>query len=194
MTIFEYTAGIFSIVLGLAVANVLTTISEVIRYRKRAIHFWVHSLWCVTTLFMLVATWWAYWRGFQVLEDVTVIQFFIVLILASTLFIASRLLKIDFGTELRVDIEQYFFEIKTPFFICLLALMLPSSITGLVGVFFSSSSNSPIADALAGLTTVALAIAGALSSSRTAHGALAIAWIAVMVSIEVIQGGLESGA
>ena len=67
MTLFEYIAGIYSIVLGLAVANVLTTLSDVIRYRKRATHYWVHSVWCVTVLFMLVATWWAYWRQFQLL-------------------------------------------------------------------------------------------------------------------------------
>ena len=51
MTVFEYIIGIHSIVLGLAIASLLSTFAEQLKYREAKHLYWVHSAWCLTLLF-----------------------------------------------------------------------------------------------------------------------------------------------
>ena len=75
MSPFEYIVGILSIVLGLALANLLSTIVETVKYRHTVTHYWVHTLWCAAMVFNIVGTWWYLWRSMSGIEVVSLPQF-----------------------------------------------------------------------------------------------------------------------
>ena len=57
LSTFEYIVGIHTIVLGLATAYLLTTITDTIKYRKSIRHYWVHTAWSVVLQFVLIGWW-----------------------------------------------------------------------------------------------------------------------------------------
>jgi cation transport ATPase len=61
MTPFEFVAAFFSVVLGLGVAHLLSGISNLIEARARVQTDWVHSLWVVIVMLLLVHGWWGLW-------------------------------------------------------------------------------------------------------------------------------------
>lgn len=61
MSPFEFVAAFFSVVLGLGVAHLLTGISNLIEARARVQTYWVHSVWVVVVMLLLVHSWWGLW-------------------------------------------------------------------------------------------------------------------------------------
>jgi hypothetical protein len=61
VTPFEFVAVFFSVVLGLAVSHLLTGLSDLVEVRQRVRTDWIHSLWVVAVLLLLVHSWWGMW-------------------------------------------------------------------------------------------------------------------------------------
>jgi hypothetical protein len=75
MTVFEYTSGLTSIVVGLAVARILGGVSTFGSASERSAHEWIVGSWCIVLLFALVGWWMAGWvilRGRTEVEFATV--------------------------------------------------------------------------------------------------------------------------
>ena len=58
MTHFEYLGVFISVIVGLAVAHMITSAGKVILNRKEIHLYWPHSLWCLNILLYLVNFWW----------------------------------------------------------------------------------------------------------------------------------------
>ena len=58
MTQFEYLGVFISVIVGLAVAHMITSAGKVILNRKEIQLYWPHSLWCLNILLYLVNFWW----------------------------------------------------------------------------------------------------------------------------------------
>ena len=62
MNLFEYVGVLVSIVVGLALAHILTGVSRTIQVRHQVRHqvrsYWVHSLWTLNITVYLVFFWW----------------------------------------------------------------------------------------------------------------------------------------
>src|SRR4051794_5388175 len=59
MTPFEHLAVLISIVLGLGLAHMLTTLHELIQARARVKIYWLSILWFVLIFISLIEWWWA---------------------------------------------------------------------------------------------------------------------------------------
>ncbi|MCZ6616857.1 MAG: hypothetical protein O7E57_01900 [Gammaproteobacteria bacterium] len=181
MSVFEYVVGIVSIVLGLALASLLGTIVETVKYRHTVNHYWVHTLWCAAMVFNIVGTWWYLWRSMSGIEIISVPQFSIALGLASLLYAISRLLSPDHTLSSALNLETYFYEIKTPFLICLFASPLIAMLSGA-----GAGGASPILPAmfLAGLL---LTLIGIFTANRRAHAAIVVLWTVSYAVQETLQ-------
>ena len=58
MSTFEYVMVMVSVVLALALAQLLRALTEVVFNRRR---YWVHALWMLCLVLLIVQVWWAYW-------------------------------------------------------------------------------------------------------------------------------------
>ena len=64
---FDFVA-FYSVVLGVAVAQLMTGVGRLVEERKRVKPYWVHSIWILTLLLVDVDNWWSLW----ILRDVQV--------------------------------------------------------------------------------------------------------------------------
>jgi hypothetical protein len=61
MSPFEFVSIFFSIVLGLALAHVLVSFSNMVEARGRVRTDWIHSLWVISITVLIVHSWWGMW-------------------------------------------------------------------------------------------------------------------------------------
>jgi hypothetical protein len=59
---FNYVAVLVSIVVGLGVTRVLSQLSEALQADDRRRTYWVHTLWMISFLILLLLFWWVFYR------------------------------------------------------------------------------------------------------------------------------------
>ncbi len=114
MSEFEYIVGFHTIVLGLATAKVLTTLSDTLKYRESIKGFWVHSLWCVIVQLNIIGFWYAIWRIHSENTAFSYAEFLAYFSVSVSFYLASSFLSLDLGDDKKVDLEQHFFRVKFP--------------------------------------------------------------------------------
>jgi predicted Na+-dependent transporter len=89
--LFEYVGVMVSIVVGLALAHILTGVSRTIQALGKVRLYWVHSLWTLNIMAYLVAFWWViyHWSG---VEHWNFFLFAFLLLYAVALYLISALL------------------------------------------------------------------------------------------------------
>jgi len=63
---FNYVAVLVSIIIGLGVTKVLSQLSEALQVDVRRRTYWVHTLWMVSFLTLLLLCWWVFYRWHHV--------------------------------------------------------------------------------------------------------------------------------
>jgi hypothetical protein len=63
---FNYVAVLVSIVIGLGVTRVLSQLSEALQADDRRRTYWVHTLWMISFLTLLLLFWWVFYRWHNV--------------------------------------------------------------------------------------------------------------------------------
>ena len=61
MTPFDFVSVFFSVVIGLGVSQLLSSIAQMFEYRRQVVFDWVASLWVFTIFLFLVQAWWGLW-------------------------------------------------------------------------------------------------------------------------------------
>ncbi|HTU83563.1 MAG TPA: hypothetical protein VMF61_15650, partial [Candidatus Acidoferrales bacterium] len=61
MNTFDYLTVLVSIVLGLAIANVLNRLAVVVTARERVDFYWPPIAWAIWIFFICIQHWWAEW-------------------------------------------------------------------------------------------------------------------------------------
>lgn len=91
MGLFEYVGVLVSIVVGLALAHILTGVSRTIQARAQVRLYWVHSLWTLNITVFLVFFWWFiyHWSG---VERWNFFLFVFLLLYAVALYLIAALL------------------------------------------------------------------------------------------------------
>ena len=148
-------------------------------------HYWVHTLWCATMVFNIVGTWWYLWRSMSGIEVISVPEFSIVLLLVSLHYAMSRLLSPDHTLNSAINLETYFYEVKTPFLICLaagppVAMMMPTN---------TASSGNPIIGAVF-LASIALPLIGIFVANRRGHAVIVVLYAASYAVQETLQSAV----
>lgn len=122
MDLYSHIRVLFSMVLGLAVAQLLGGVARIVQHPKRYRVYWVHLVWFVFFFLYLIHFWWWEFRLSQVTQWTFPLYFFIA-IYATMLYLECTLL---FPQELfdYAGFEDYFYARKTWIFGLMALLMV----------------------------------------------------------------------
>lgn len=90
MTQHEYIFIAISIILGLAITRLLSTVAEMIRAHRHVTFHWATALWAISVMFFILQLWWVGWelRSYEVWEF---LDFFTLVIAAIFVYGAAEL-------------------------------------------------------------------------------------------------------
>ena len=110
MTIFEYVTVAISIILGLALARLLSSSSDLIVFRRYVSFHWIPLTWAASLFCVIILFWWQLYAVSQILEKWTILDFGIVISIALAFFVASTLMLPKHWSAERVDLYAFFRE------------------------------------------------------------------------------------
>lgn len=125
MSAFEYLSVLISIILGLALTQLLTGAGRLIRRRDRVRFFFPAALWMGVFFVVIVQTWWTMFT-LRLYEDWTIDKFLVVLLHPALVYFLVDLLvpETDGGGE--IDMKAEFMRHAPIFFAALVGLLLAS--------------------------------------------------------------------
>ncbi len=112
---FGYLSVLLSIILGLAVAQILIGLRGRMLTRARVRDFWPVQLWAAFFLLVAAQTWWAMF-GLRNRHEWTFSAFAILLAQVIVLYLLTGLIYPDFGHDQRVDLRAHYFQQRRHFF------------------------------------------------------------------------------
>ena len=90
MTQHEYVFIAISIILGLAITRLLSSVAALIRAHKRVTFHWATALWGACVMLFILQLWWVGWE-LRIVQDWTIIDFFVLVIGSICIFGAAEL-------------------------------------------------------------------------------------------------------
>ncbi|MBV8373396.1 MAG: hypothetical protein JOY69_09065 [Candidatus Eremiobacteraeota bacterium] len=115
MSPFDYLTVLVSIVIGLAIANVLTRLSVVITARERVDFYWPPLAWAIWLFFIAVQHWWAQWSVHNTREW-TFPTFCLEVFVPVLLFLLSSLVLPEREENGKLDLGEWYFRNRAWFF------------------------------------------------------------------------------
>ncbi|GHM98760.1 hypothetical protein WSM22_02500 [Cytophagales bacterium WSM2-2] len=106
---FEYVTVLMSIVLGLGITQILTSLARLIQKRKQLITYWPHSLWIVFILFLHIQEWWVMY-DLRTYMPWRLPVFIFIMLYPVNLFIMAKLLFPDTLKGKIIDLKKFYFE------------------------------------------------------------------------------------
>lgn len=65
MSVFEYPGILVSVIMGLGITHMLAGVSKMIHHRETMKIYWVHIVWTLNLLLVIIAIWWGmFWWSF----------------------------------------------------------------------------------------------------------------------------------
>lgn len=106
MRAFDFVMTLYSFVYALGVAQILSTVGDMIRAGKRVRFSWLNAGWMLNVLLAIVAWWLSLWdlRTEPRWPMVMVLVFFVV---ACLLYVLARMVSAPIPTEGAVDLQRY---------------------------------------------------------------------------------------
>ena len=129
--IFNYLAVLFSIILGLAVTEILQGFRRILLFRSRLIAYWPAILWGFILLVVCAQSWWALF-GLHDQTEWTFGMYAVVLLQTALLYMVAGLSLSGTGEETGFDMRSAYFANARPFFLLLVAMIGTSLIKDLV--------------------------------------------------------------
>lgn len=181
MSLFEFIVGMISVVLALAVARLLSGVSELIQSRSNIRFALVHAVWVLNLFLLTFVHWWTLW----VFRDLNwnFLMFFYSLIGPSLMFFASTMITPRIQTERTVDLNAYFLDTRRYF---LPVFVVMSLFFVLDGPFFGTEKLLNTARA-AQILVIAIAACGLLSASSRVQKAISLAVLTSLVALIVVR-------
>ena len=104
---FEYVTILISIILGLGITQVLSSIAEYIHHSKKVTFYYPHSIWVAIILFMHIQEWFVIYelKGYPVWKLPT---FLFIILYPIALFIITKLLFPIKLTDNELDLKEYY--------------------------------------------------------------------------------------
>jgi hypothetical protein len=130
MGAYQHVVVVMSILLGLAVTQLLRGIAQLYRARKRVRTYWLHSAWVALLLLLSLVLWWTYWN-YRGIEEWNFLRF--VLYLSPTVtFSFLTLVAFPDSSDATDDLKTYYFANRTGFFGTLALYGILAGITAVV--------------------------------------------------------------
>ena len=186
MTPFEHLAVLISIVLGLGLAQLLTSVHRLVQARRRVTFHWLPLLWA-GLLFVTQIEWW--WASFEMRRDTVWNFFYFLFVLLSpvSLYLAAAfaLPEIEPDATQRYDLRAYYYDNRSWFFGVLAANpaldALRRASQGGSWRDFGAWSN-----VVAAVLLVSLAV-----SRRPAHHAVVTLFVAALFGVFIVSAALQ---
>jgi hypothetical protein len=112
---FGYLSVLLSIIIGLAITQLLLGFRGLVLSRARVATYAPPIVWSVTLVLIAVQSWWAMF-GLREHTTWTFLQFAVVLAQTIVLYMLAGLVLPDFAGEQRVDLRAHYFEHRRVFF------------------------------------------------------------------------------
>lgn len=181
MDAFSYLFVLISIILGLAIEQVLQAYRSMALARERVRWHWLSVAWSAILLLLIVQDWWASF-GLVGREDWSFAAFATLLLQTILLYMLAALVLPDMPAEGRLDLEQHYDRQRPVFFSIALITVASSALREwVVEGHFLQGANLAFHAMFAGVTIVAL-----LTRRPSAHYAVA----AIMGLLSVSYIGL----
>ena len=181
MSLFEYVAVIVSMILALAVGQLLLGAAGLAKNRKRVSGYLAHTLWMVLLFLFAVNLWWSQWDLRDI--DWTFPSFFYVICSPTLLFFAVAILLPDDPGGRDVDLDAHFFAVRPIF----LSIML----TFLITAWFDGPilQGQPVLGRVGQLSLVYVVaiLWGLATESRRVHLVLSAALVSVFSLFVVVR-------
>ncbi|MBV8800180.1 MAG: hypothetical protein JOY77_07970 [Alphaproteobacteria bacterium] len=168
MDAFSYLSVLLSIVLGLAVTQLLSGFAALVHARRRIALYWPVPVQMAATLLITVQVWWAMF-GMRNVSHWTFAGFLIVLGQSIAIYLMAAFITPELGGEGRIDLREAYFRESRWFFGSILAALAISLLKNrIVSGGFQSGAD------LAGHAAFAtVALAGFVSRSDVVHKTIA---------------------
>jgi len=128
---FSYLSVLLSIILGLAITQILKGIRGWALSRARVVVYWPTVVLAVLLLFVSVQSWWAMF-GMRAIPQWTFAMFGVVLLQVTILYLLAALVLPDFFGEQTIDLRQHYFAQRKLFFGLFVLVLLVSIAKDLV--------------------------------------------------------------
>ena len=122
MDAFSYLSVLLSIILGLAITQVLKGFRGLMQSRARLRMYWPTVVWSILVLVIAVQSWWAMF-DLRHHEDWTFFAFSVVLAQTIVVYLLAALVLPDFFGETGFDLRAHYYDHQRWFFALLIALI-----------------------------------------------------------------------
>jgi hypothetical protein len=128
---FSYLSVLLSIILGLAITQVLKGFRGLMQARARLLPYWPAVVWSILVLVIAVQSWWAMF-DLRHHEDWTFFAFSVVLAQTIIVYLLAALVLPDFFGDSAVDLREHYYGHQRWFFALMVLLIAVSLIKGVV--------------------------------------------------------------
>jgi hypothetical protein len=177
MDAFSYLSVLLSIILGLAIAQVLQGYRSILLARGRVRHFAPVLIWSLSLLVIFAQAWWASFDLRQ-RQHWDFLSFAVILLQMALLYMLAALVLPDIPEGTSVDLAEHFSHHRRPFFGFLLAMLAASVLKELV-LNHSLPSPPNLAFHVIG---AGLAVAGIIFGGRKAQLVVALFGVAIFLA------------
>jgi hypothetical protein len=122
---FSYLSVLLSIILGLAITQILLGVRGIVLSRARVVGYWPTFVFAGLLFLMVVQSWWAMF-GLREVPVWTFPMFAIVLLQTTAMYMLTALVLPDFFGEHAIDLRAHYFAHRILFFSLLAATLLIS--------------------------------------------------------------------
>jgi hypothetical protein len=172
MDAFSYLSVMISLILGLAITQVLQGFRGLMQARSRLAGYWPSVVWALLIVVISVQGWWSMF-GLRLHVDWTFLEFSAVLAQTVVLYLLAALVLPDAHGDAAVDLRAYY-EGQRRWFFSLLVILIVASLGK--SLILEAQLPRPADLAFHGLFAL-LGASGALIASRRYHAVLAIAGV-----------------
>lgn len=188
MSIFEFIMVMVSVILALALAQLLRALTEIPDRDKSC---WIHSAWTAVIAFLVIQTWWAYWDLTKV-EAWTFVGYLTVLSVPIAWFVLAHIL-VPAARGKETDWQAHFAKIARSFYLILVLAMTFGTLStwALIGAPLLHPYRA-FQVALIGLLSIGLFV-----STRKAHARILIIYVSLLLTSQLVVrmnlGALAAG-
>lgn len=171
MSPFEFICAFYSVVLGVAVAQLMTSVGRLIELRDQVRTYWVQSLWVVIVLLLDVNSWWAMW-DLRNAKSWSFVSFSLLVGLVASIYLVTVLLfpRVPESGE-QIDLDAHYYKNRRFFFLTNAAGWTLGLFCNLSFLPITSWLNPAI---IFPLPVVLLSVLAAFTGNRRYHAAFAI--------------------
>jgi hypothetical protein len=119
---FSYLSVLLSIIIGLAMTQVLQGFRALLLARARIVLFAPTLIWAALLLVMATQMWWASF-GLEDYRGWSFANFGVILLQTVLLYLLAGLVLPDMPADQRIDLERHYFQERVPFFAITIALL-----------------------------------------------------------------------